>query len=619
MLDSLTQLAYAIQAKPGGYIALLGSGASRGAGVPTAWEVVEQLIRRLPEAQAGGEITNPAAWYRERYGNEVRFASLLETLAPHPTDRANILESVVGDPSPTEAHQSLARLAKAGYIRIILTTNYDSLMETALYSLDLDPLVIANESTADGVEPLHRLSRPVVVKLHGDYNQPDSMLATDLELASYSDGYTRLLNRTLDDYGLLILGWSGAHDIALREAIQGDRSRRYPLWYVHRENLPDFVLEMQDARDAFTVRASSADQFCSDLEQKVTAIATYGTPRPSTVDALAAELKHLIAQSASPLAIYELVSSEIEHCYNQFNDQDRFPYSLEESTADEYEEKAIRAGRDYLNTTAAAAHLMAIGCAWTGTNYHDIWRRAIERVANLPVIGADQPISHTYLRELRNFPWLLLLYAGSIAAISRGNLDIIRILCREASAHDDFRPHKTSLMAYEPLAYFCCKHDSEKRRLTAMIFSLTGERPDYSEPLLTPVSEALFVTARGPVRHLIPDDEEYAECFDRSELVFNLLAADLESTIHPRGTPLSLIGWPLAGPWPGRYSRRKGNSDLSMIERAEDEMTSGSPFWRSLDKAIFDNSTDRRIAALARIKQMQSDWAGRGFAPSYGN
>ena len=345
MLDPLTQLAYAIQAKPGGYIALLGSGASRAAGVPTAWEVVEQLIRRLPEAQAGGEITNPVVWYRERYGDDVRFASLLETLAPHSTDRANILRSVVGDPSPTEAHESLARLAKAGYIRIILTTNYDSLMETALYSLDLDPLVIASESIASGVEPLHRLSRPVVVKLHGDYNQPGSMLATDLELASYSHGVGRLLNSTLDDYGLIIIGWSGEHDRALREAIQDERSRRYPLWYVHRENLPGFVLEMRDARDAFTVRASSADQFCSDLEQKVTAIATYATPRPSNVDALAAELKLLVAESASSLAIYELVSSEIENCYTQFNDQDRFPYSLEEYTADHYEETAIRAGR----------------------------------------------------------------------------------------------------------------------------------------------------------------------------------------------------------------------------------------------------------------------------------
>ena len=273
---------------------------------------------------------------------------------------------------------------------------------------------------------------------------------------------------------------------------------------------------------------------------------------------------------------------------------------------------------DYLNTTAAAAHLMAIGSAWTGPDYHDIWRRAIERVANLPVIGAEQPISHTYLRELRNFPWLLLLYAGSIAAISRGNLDIIRVLCRDASVHDDFSTHKTSLMAYEPLAYFCCKHDSEKRRLTSMVFTLSGERSDCSEPLLTPVSEALFVAAREPVRHLIPDNDEYAECFDRSELVFNLLAADLESTAYSRGTPLSPVGWPLAGPWPGRYSRRKGNSGLSMIERAEDEMTSGTPFWRSLDRAVFDDSGNRRVAALVRIKQLQSDWVARGFAPRCG-
>ena len=618
MLDPVTQLAYAIQAKPGGYVVLLGSGASRAAGIPTAWEVVEELIRRLPEAQEAGVIDNPVNWYQESYGDDIRFSALLEQLAPNLNDRANILRLIVGDPIPTEAHKALAVLAKAGFIRIILTTNYDSLVETALYNLDLDPVVVSGESAATGVEPFHQITRPVVFKIHGDFNQPGSMLATEHDLSSYRHGVRRLLKTTLEDYGLIVVGWSGHHDVALLRALQARRSKRYPFWYVYRERLPDPIQRFRDARDVLTLSSTSADQFFSELERKVTAISTYTTPHPDSVEAISAELKLLLRDSATPLSVYDLISKEVESCYRRFVDQDLFVYSMEDYTAEEYDRQALRMGCDYLGTTNALAHLMAIGCAWTGADHHDIWKRAIERIANLPTIGADEPTTHTYLRELRNFPWLLLLYSGSIAAISRENIDMLRVLCRDASIHGDFSKTRVPLMDYEPLAYLCCKGEKEKAMLTSLVLTLKGQTPHGHNLLLTPISETFYTAVREPVRHLIPDDEEYDECFDRSELLFNLIAADIEAITYAGGTRVSLIGWPLTGPWPGRYSRHKGDRSLSMIEQAENEMISGTPFWRSVDKALFDDNGDRREAALECIKQRRQDWGNRGFGPRYG-
>jgi hypothetical protein len=43
---------------------------------------------------------------------------------------------------------------------------------------------------------------------------------TGEELSSYEDGIEHLLNQVFDEYGLIVCGWSGEWDIALRRALE---------------------------------------------------------------------------------------------------------------------------------------------------------------------------------------------------------------------------------------------------------------------------------------------------------------------------------------------------------------------------------------------------------------
>ena len=47
MIDPVHSLAFSIQANPGVYAVLVGSGVSRAAKVPTGWEITLDLIRKL--------------------------------------------------------------------------------------------------------------------------------------------------------------------------------------------------------------------------------------------------------------------------------------------------------------------------------------------------------------------------------------------------------------------------------------------------------------------------------------------------------------------------------------------------------------------------------------------
>jgi len=68
MIDPLHSLAFSIQANPGIYALLLGSGVSRSARIPTGWEITLDLVSKLAEVADEASIVDPILWYRDKYG-----------------------------------------------------------------------------------------------------------------------------------------------------------------------------------------------------------------------------------------------------------------------------------------------------------------------------------------------------------------------------------------------------------------------------------------------------------------------------------------------------------------------------------------------------------------------
>lgn len=138
MLDPVLSLAIAMQSDPGVYALLVGSGLSRSAGIPTGWEVVLDLIRKLAVLMKEDPEGPPDEWYRNRFKEEPDYARLLDQLATTPAERQQLLRNYFepndaerdeGLKTPTVAHHAIADLVKRGYIKVIVTTNFDRLIE----------------------------------------------------------------------------------------------------------------------------------------------------------------------------------------------------------------------------------------------------------------------------------------------------------------------------------------------------------------------------------------------------------------------------------------------------------------------------------------------------------
>jgi len=154
-VEPIISLAFAMQSNKGVYALLLGSGVSRSAGIPTGWEMVLDLIRKMAKLAGADCEPDPPAWYAQEFGEEADYGKLLNEVAKLRSERQGLLRAYFeptaedredGLKLPRDAHRAIAELVQGGYVRVIITTNFDRLIEPALEEIGIIPTVI---STAD--------------------------------------------------------------------------------------------------------------------------------------------------------------------------------------------------------------------------------------------------------------------------------------------------------------------------------------------------------------------------------------------------------------------------------------------------------------------------------------
>ncbi len=295
---------------------LVGSGLSRAASIPTGWEVTLDLIKRAAIAESQQSV-DPEVWYRGKFGKDPDYSLLLNELGKTSSERQAILrqyfeptdeDKATGKKLPTTAHKAIATLVAKGFIRVIVTTNFDRLLEQALETEGVMPMVISSADAAQGATPLAH-TRCTVIKLHGDYLDI-RIKNTAEELSSYDQRFSALMDRIFDEYGLIICGWSGTWDTALVQAIQRISTRRYTTFWAVRGIMTQAAQDLARLRSAVVMPISDADVFFKELLDRVLSIAEFGSEHPLTTISAAASLKRFLQDPAKRIDLHDLVINE---------------------------------------------------------------------------------------------------------------------------------------------------------------------------------------------------------------------------------------------------------------------------------------------------------------------
>lgn len=528
MIDSITSLAFSMHANKGVYALLLGSGISRAARIPTGWEITLDLVRKVAAMQGASCEPDPAAWYAATAGKAPDYSELLDTIAKTPSERQQLLrtywepseqERQEGAKLPTRAHRAVAELVKRGYVRVILTTNFDRLTETALQDVGIQPTVLSSADHVAGAIPLIH-SGCTVVKLHGDYLDT-RIRNTPEELGSYPKEFDTLLDRVFDEFGLIVAGWSAEWDEALRAAITRAPSRRFTTYWGVRGEIGSRAAALITHRQGQRVDIAGADEFFSSLAEKVRALEEYARPHPLSTEAAVAALKTYLAEPKYRIALSDLVRGEASRAREVVTSK-RFPTDGQVSG-----ETMLQRLKAY---EAAMATLVKMGLTagrWSDQQQIRPWLDALSALASDPV-GSGNAL----LLAFRKYPACLMFYSLALGAVKGENWQTLAALFNLLIN----REHTTDKRAVELLNFWSMyEHEGQVMRM------LPGRERQHT-PLQMHVQELLLPMFREE----FATEAAFTLAFDRVEMLVALSYAtgdDWTQRAYGYWAPPGCYGW----------------------------------------------------------------------------
>lgn len=190
------------------YCFILGAGASKQSGIPTGAELVQKWMAELNEMYESDIFES---WKKTE---DISMKDLAKDYSKIFDKRFELdekegfafLEKIMDGKEPSCGYSVLAQILETKPHKIVITTNFDSLTEDALFIYtQTKPLVIGHEALANYIKPFG--TRPIIVKIHRDlFLTPKS--STD-ETSELETNFKKNLTGIFKYYTPLIIGYGG--------------------------------------------------------------------------------------------------------------------------------------------------------------------------------------------------------------------------------------------------------------------------------------------------------------------------------------------------------------------------------------------------------------------------
>lgn len=403
---------------PGSHVVLVGAGVSRSSGIRTAWEVLTEEAARLAGLYSEEDVAAAEAdiegWYQEKFGKPLRYEELLEELAPKQLERQQRLRNYfepsaqdweAGRRQPTAAHHALAELVAGGFVKVVVTLNFDHLIEMALRDRGIQPLVVRSAEQLGGLPALQFLP-PVVVHLHGDYTAAGTMRNTDVELKEYPEPAVRWLERLFGDHGLIAVGWSAAYDNALVEVFGSVALRPFTSFWIEPFDMCQAAAQLVKDFGFVPVRAD-ADTALDALATAVVSLRDRPGRHPLALDVAVASAKRELSRSLTPVAVHDALRAGFVGV-RELPELNRHVFEVKPGETVDSAFAAVE------KEAKVATALLGTVVYWSDERSDNWWLGEVQRLVQPNhLVGGT-----TALIRLLNLPGLMFFYMAGVAALA---------------------------------------------------------------------------------------------------------------------------------------------------------------------------------------------------------
>jgi len=582
MNNTTTTISFSIFSNKGVYALLLGSGISKNSGIPTGWDIVIDLITKLAELNKESCLPTPEEWFETKYGEKPNYSTILSKLVKSPSERVNFLkpyfepteeEASQGLKLPTQTHKKIATLVKKGYIKVVITTNFDRLLEKALLSEGIEPIVIRHPNDIDGTMPLVHSSF-VLIKINGDYLDT-RFLNTEDELSSYDKKLNEYLLKVINEFGIISCGWSAKWDLGLVNIIKQSENYRFYSYWTYLGNCETELKEISTLRKGETVNINGSDSFFSEVTDKISALESLNDNHPLNSDIAVARLKKYIVKDEYKILLYDLIQNQLNETIKNIRCKDNIGLYPDK-------ENLFPLFNHYIQNFEDLLHLIINGIYWAKEEHHYLFINILATISEPHKRSSGSFYEET--RKLLYFPSLLALYTIGLSALKKNNFQLLTE-CFNLKVSDTDSDYSDQVFLIDK-AHPCIV---ESKVVNDII----------SKNYKTPLSTYLFQTLKPYFVRDFYKDKEFDEQFDIFEYLLSL-------------NYLYLIGcdWAPWGQFQCRrfYSLRSQTSGLTeFLNEAEKSQSDWLPLKFGMFGGKFENYSSTRLKLDEFLKQVYLD------------
>lgn len=502
MNNSISSISFSIFSNKGVYALLLGSGISRNSGIPTGWDIVIDLIKKLAVLKNEKCEPSPQEWFETKFGIEANYSTILGKLAKTPDERLNLLkpyfESSEEPQQPSKAHSFIAKLIKRGYLKVIITTNFDRLLESALRNEGIEPTVIKHHEDIKGALPIVH-NEFTLIKLNGDYLD-SRFLNTEDELSEYNGELGNYLLNVINEFGLISCGWSAKWDTGLINVLRQSENFRFSSYWSYLGKCEVELNEISKFRKGETVEIASGDSFFEQIFENIEALEKLNNNHPLSADIAVARIKKYLTKDEYRIQFHDFFLQEIDIVLDKIKE-------LHKSLTFTNSEHLKLLLSNYETNLEITIPMLINSVYWSKTQHYYIYKELLSRLY-IPSYGGVSYWQGT--ENFKQFSALIVFYSLGIMAVKSDKYEILK-------------------------SCFNLKVDKDETQYTEQIYFIENVQPCHgvvdnkimnSEILgknyHTPVSTYLHQLLRPYFKFFIPSDKDFEKTFDVFEYLISL-------------------------------------------------------------------------------------------------
>ncbi|MCD2259044.1 tetratricopeptide repeat protein [Psychroserpens luteolus] len=243
---------------------IIGAGASYKSGIPTGGQLAKKWFAEIEERYSDLEIEE---WIKEVKLNKKDIAThygaiYRKRFESDKTSGYEFLVQAMRSAKPTFGHIVLAQILTKAPGNCILTTNFDSLIESSIYQYtDRTPLVCGHESLSGYARPSN--IHPLIIKIHRDLllspkSDPD-------EINRLDEGWKEPLDNIFSGHIPIVIGYGG-NDGSLMDYFEKMNKPSNFFWCGHKESKPTKRVEkLIKKMNGFYIEIDGFDEMMQEL------------------------------------------------------------------------------------------------------------------------------------------------------------------------------------------------------------------------------------------------------------------------------------------------------------------------------------------------------------------